>query len=167
LDVDKVEDEVVDSGEMAPVDDVPAAAEEPVVEKTKEIVKPVDIFADEKKADMTPVFVTVGVIGFAVALVVVGWFGNWASTAIYIVGLTLVPLLLWLGRKTNTVYTVFLGCVIAVLLTCVYCLWTVLAKYHFDVKASEAAGGGSAMAQPIDRGLQIVSCVAADAFADC
>ena len=62
-----------------------------------------------------------------------------------------IPLVLWVGRKTNTVYVVLLGCVIAVLMTCIYCLWAVLARYHFDVKAPEATQRVG-VAEPVNRG---------------
>ncbi|MFZ1935658.1 MAG: hypothetical protein WCB27_07320 [Thermoguttaceae bacterium] len=162
--MDRVEDEVVGSGEglthaaSAPAEE-PAAADEvketEAAEETKETKKPVDLFADEKKTDMTPFLVIAGVLGLAVVIFLIAWALRWNnSTAIYLIGLTFIPLLLWLGRKTNTVYVVLLGCVIAVLMTCVYCLWTVLAWYHFDVKASQATQRVS-MAQPVDRGGQL------------
>ena len=126
------------------------------------------IFADEKKADMTPLFLTAGVLGLAVVLLLIAWAGLWNySTAVYVTGLTFIPLLLWMGRKTNTVYTVFLGCVIAVLMTCIYCLWAVLAQYHFDVKASEAKQRVG-MAQPVDRGWQLAASTdMANTFGEC
>ena len=43
-----------------------------------------------------------------------------------------------MGRKTNTVFVVFLGCVLAAVLTAVYCLWMELARYKFDIKAQDA-----------------------------
>ncbi len=46
--------------------------------------------------------------------------------------------MLWLGHKTNTVYVVILGCVLAAVLTAVYCLWTEMERYNFDIKAQEA-----------------------------
>ena len=60
------------------------------------------------------------------------------STAVYIIALGYIPLALWMGRKTNTVYVVFLGCVLAAVLTAVYCLWMELGRYKFDIKAQEA-----------------------------
>jgi hypothetical protein len=176
--VDKVEDDVVDPGEGAPVDEASTPAEQPAAldqvkehgtpeelkeaeapkeaKEAKETKKPVDLFADEKKADLTPLFLIAGVFGLAVVLLVIAWAGYLGyPTAVYVAGLVFIPLLLWLGRRTNTVYVVFLGCVIAVLLTCIYCLWTVLANYQFDVKASEAKQRVG-MVQPVDRGLQMV-----------
>lgn len=106
---------------------------------------------------MTPLFLAAGALGLAVVLLLMAWAGLWNySTAVYVTGLIFIPLLLWMGRKTNTVYTVFLGCVIAVLMTCIYCLWAVLAQYHFDVKASEAKQRVG-MAQPVDRGWQFAA----------
>ncbi len=173
--MDKVEDEVVESGKVAPPHGTAVPPDEPAPEEAKEIEpleevkeseapeevketkKPVDIFADEKKADMTPLFLILGVLGLAVVFLLIAWLGylNF-STAVYFSGLTFMPLLLWLGRKTNTVYVVFLACVIAVLMTCIYFLWVKLAEYHFDVKASEAKQRVG-MIQSLDRGWQLAS----------
>ena len=60
------------------------------------------------------------------------------STAVYFIALGYVFLAVWLGRKTNTVYVVILGCVLAAVLTAVYCFWTELERYNFDIKAQEA-----------------------------
>jgi hypothetical protein len=171
--VDKVEDDIVDPGAGAPVDETPTPAEEPAaldhfketetpdelketetlkeVKETKEAKKPVDIFADEKKTDLTPLLLIAAVFGLAVILLVIAWAGYLAyATAIYVAGLVFIPLLLWLGRKTNTVYVVFLGCAIAVLMTCVYFFWTVWGRYNFDTKATEAKERVG-MVQPADR----------------
>jgi hypothetical protein len=184
--VDKAEDDIVDSGQP-PVDEASAPVEESVPldevmepevpadlseaeapEEIKEIKKPVDLFADEKKTDMTPFLVIAGVFGLAVVFLILAWANFWNySTALYFAGLTFLPLLLWLGRKTNTVYVVLLACVIAVLMTSIFCLWTVLAKYHFDIKAAEAKERVG-MVQPVDRGLQIaIRAEGAGTFADC
>jgi hypothetical protein len=185
--VDKVEDDVVDPGEGVPVDETPTPVEEPAAldhiketetpeevketeapKEVKETKKPVDLFADEKKTDLTPLFLIAGVFGLAVVLLVIAWAGYLGyATAIYVAGLVFIPLLLWLGRRTNTVYVVFLGCVIAVLITCVYLLWIVLAGYQFDVKASEAKERVG-MVQPVDRGLQIaILADVTNTLADC
>ncbi len=174
--MDKVEDDAVDSGEGIPADETSTPAEEPdapeeaketdVPEEVKETRKPVDLFADEKKTDMTPFLVVAGVFGLAVVLLVLAWAGFWnTSTAVYFAGLTFIPLLLWLGRKTNTVYVVFLACAIAVLMTSIYWLWTVWAtRYHFDTKAAERTG----MVQPVDRGLQMaIRADVAETLSDC
>ncbi|MCE5267320.1 MAG: hypothetical protein LLG00_05490 [Planctomycetaceae bacterium] len=60
-------------------------------------------------------------------------------TAIYLIGLGLIGYAIWKSRATSTLYTVFLGCVLAGMLTGIYCLWMELAvNYKFDVKAREA-----------------------------
>ena len=51
-------------------------------------------------------------------------------------------------------YVVFLACVLAAVLTAVYCLWSELVRYKLDVKAQEAKQQG-AMAQPIDKSRNI------------
>jgi hypothetical protein len=74
-------------------------------------------------------------------------------TAFYLIGLGYVPLALWLGRKTNTIYTVFLGCVLAALMTAIYCLWIELAVHYLgDYEAKEAKQGIS-MNLPADHAL--------------
>ena len=165
--MDKIEDGILDSDEMTSPDEASAPAEEPSDDDVKETKAPVDLFADEKKIDMQPVYLIAGTISLAVVLLVIAWSGLWNySTAVYIIGLIFIPLVLWMSRKTNTVYVVFLGCIIAALMTCLYCLWIVLAKYHFDVKASEAKQRVT-MAQPVDRGVLVAAGDATNTFADC
>jgi hypothetical protein len=116
------------------------AEETETPKKAKKAKKVVDIFADEKKADMTPLFAILAVFGLTVVFLLIAWLGYLKfSTAVYFGGLAFIPLLLWMGRKANTVYVVFLGVVIAALMTGIYFLWGILADgYHFDLKASEA-----------------------------
>jgi hypothetical protein len=58
--------------------------------------------------------------------------------AIALCGVILMPWGLWLGRKTNTVYTAFLGLTVVALLAAVCFLWTELARYKGDIRANEA-----------------------------
>lgn len=60
------------------------------------------------------------------------------STAVYVIVLGYIPLALWLGRKTNTVFVVMLGCILAAVFTGCYCLWMYMGRYKFDVKAQAA-----------------------------
>jgi hypothetical protein len=188
--VDKAEDDMLDSGDEL-MDELSASAEEPAApaeakdaetleetkepetteeaKEAKEAKKPVDLFADEKKTDMTPFLLVAGVLGLTVLLLLVAWAGYWNfPSAVYVSGLTFVPLLLWLSRKTNTVYVVLLGCGIVVLMTSIYLLWVRLADdYRFDVKASEAKQRVG-MVQPVDRGWQLaIRADATDTRADC
>jgi hypothetical protein len=73
------------------------------------------------------------------------------STAFYLIGLGYIPMVLWLGRKTSTLYTVFLGCILAALMTAVYFFWIELGRYGFDSKAREAKQRRVSMTLPIDR----------------
>jgi hypothetical protein len=59
------------------------------------------------------------------------------ATAIYLVCLGLIPFGLWMGRETNTVFTIFLGFVLAAVFTGVYCLWIELGRHNFDINARE------------------------------
>jgi hypothetical protein len=60
------------------------------------------------------------------------------STAVYVIVVGLVCYAIWKSRATNTVYIVILGCTLVAILTAVYCLWTELDRYDFDVKARKA-----------------------------
>jgi hypothetical protein len=96
--------------------------------------------AEEKKPSKLPVILpavaAIGLPVIAVGLAAVDIL--YFSTAIYIVLLGYIPLALWLSRKTNTVFVVILGCVVAAVLTACYCLWMELGRYKYDVKAQEA-----------------------------
>jgi hypothetical protein len=121
--------------------------------KPKEAKKETDAFWEEKKARDPSFYLAMGlVIGIPVVLLAAAQFKylNF-STAIYIVGLCSIPLVLWMGRRTNTIYVVFMGIILAALITCIYAMWVVLAKYNFDVKAQEAKQR-VAMVQPVDHG---------------
>ncbi len=59
-------------------------------------------------------------------------------TALYLIGLGLISYALWKSRATSTLFTVFLGCVLAAMLTGVYCLWIELGRYQYDINAQEA-----------------------------
>ena len=54
-----------------------------------------------------------------------------------------------MGRKTNTVFVVILGCVLAAVLTSVYCLWMELVRYKFDIKAQDAKQRVSMVSRPL------------------
>ncbi len=72
-------------------------------------------------------------------------------TALYLIGLGLIPYALWKGRDTSTLYTVFLGCVLAAMLTGVYVLWIELAvNYKFDIHAQEAKRAAVGMVLPAE-----------------
>ena len=78
------------------------------------------------------------------------------STAIYLVCIGLIPFGLWMSRESNTIYTVFLGCALIAILTAVYCLWSELGRYEFDIHAKEAKQRVS-MTLPVEHGHSLVS----------
>jgi hypothetical protein len=137
--------------------------------KAKRAARVVDDFGEEKKPrDLSLYLVLLLLVGIPVALLGLASIAylNFA-TAIYLIGLFSIPLLLWISRKSNTVYVALLGIVLAALMTCIYCLWVVLAKYNFDVKAQEAKQRVG-MVQPVDRGLLVAAAAhASSALADC
>jgi hypothetical protein len=72
------------------------------------------------------------------------------STAVYLIAVGYIPLALWAGRRSNTVYVVFVGCALAAVLTGVYCLWMEIGSYNYDIKAQEAKQRKVSMAWPSD-----------------
>jgi cation transport ATPase len=57
--------------------------------------------------------------------------------AVALCGAVLMPWL-WLSRKTNTVFTAFLGLTVVALLAAICFLWTELARYNYDIRANQA-----------------------------
>lgn len=108
----------------------------------------------EKEAGKLPLVLELaGVIGVPVILLALFWFQIiFFSTSLFLIGIGLIPYGLWKGRKSNTVFAVFLGCSVAALLTASYCLWSVLRKSDFDLKAQEAKQRVS-MLPPVEREL--------------
>jgi hypothetical protein len=156
--VAEIEDDfpVVDVEETVSPEDTLSPAEEEItpaeVEETVEKTKaPVSAFDEDmepkRKLPILEIGVAIGVPAVCLAIAFLGYINF--STALYITGVAVVALMMWMGRKTNTVYTVLLGIVLIALLTCIYYHWTVLAKLGFDVKALEAKQRVT-MAQPLD-----------------
>jgi hypothetical protein len=156
--VAEIEDDIPNVDEIISPDETAISAEEtappaevePAPAEVHEAERPVSAFDEETpqaKPPLLEIAVAIGVPVVCIALAFLGFLNF--STALYIIGLAYVALMTWMGRETNTVYTVILGCVLIALLTSVYCLWTVLAKYGFDVKAQEAKGR-AAITRPVD-----------------
>jgi hypothetical protein len=141
------EPEIVEINEGEPAAAVLPAEEEaePVrladeKEEERKEHEPDERLFEEKEPSKLPLYLPVAVaIGLPVIALALALVNVWTySTAVYVIALGFIPLGLWLGRKTNTVYVVIMGCVLAALLTAVYCLWMYLARYNFDVKAQDA-----------------------------
>jgi hypothetical protein len=150
------DDDIVPNEEPVAAEAEPAAAEakplepeaEPTPAKAEKAEKPKkakkvkrrtdfdDEFGPKQSLPVVELGVAIAVPVVCIALAVLD-FVNF-STALLAMGVALVALMAWMGRRTNTLYTVILGCILISLITSVYCLWTVLAKYHYDVKATEA-----------------------------
>lgn len=171
--MDMNDDDFVESG-LGPLEDLPGLAENADTaaevkeveaaavldeaeapeahEEVKEAKRPVDLFADEKKTDRTPFLLVAGAFGLAVVFLILASAKFWYySTALYFAGLIFIPTLLWLGRKTNTVYVALLGCIIAVLMTSIFFMWRSWAKYEFDIRAADVKQRVS-MVRPTDYG---------------
>ena len=144
------EPEVVETVEAEVVE--PPAAAAPPAEEEAGLAPPADKKEEEqeekepeeKEPSKLPLYLPVAAaIGLPVivllgAFLFAGGTIGAISTAVYIIILGYIPLGLWIERKTNTVFVVILGCVLAALLTAVYCLWMELGRYKFDIKAQDA-----------------------------
>ncbi|MEN6451010.1 MAG: hypothetical protein ABFC96_11005 [Thermoguttaceae bacterium] len=150
LDEEPAEEPLPD--EAAPLDDAPiedeaAMAEMPAPEE------PVAAAEDDEEEEIEPsklplflevlalIVVPLGLLALASNDILgkggLGLLSIW--TALYFIGLGLVGYALWKSRATSDLYTVFLGCVVAGLLTGVYILWMELAiNYKFDISAQQA-----------------------------
>jgi len=161
--VAKIDGDAPNHEELTPTEEtvadasaVPAAAETAEVEAAEEQPKAAVEKAEEEAAEVEPApnllpdyLALAGAVVVPLILLALAWLGYAAfSTAIYFIGLVWIPYGLWLGRKKINVYTVFLGCVAAVLLTAVYFLWTELARYNFDIGAKEAKQRVGAVVKP-------------------
>jgi hypothetical protein len=114
---------------------------------------------DEEDEDKEPsklplVLEVLAVIGVPVGLILLALNGTLAYwTSGYAVAMAFIPYVLWKGRATSTVFTVFLGCVLAAELTAIYVLFVELSRYEFDMKARTGKQQRVAVVQPIERGL--------------
>jgi hypothetical protein len=110
---------------------------------------------EEKEPSKLPVLLEIiAVIAVPVALVGLYFYGKieyW--TAGYAVGIAFVPYVLWKGRASSTVFTVFLGCVLVAEMTAIYVLFVELSLYKFDLKARTGKQQRVAVTQPVEREL--------------
>jgi len=109
---------------------------------------------EEQAPSKLPMYLEIaGLVCIPLMILALWWLDYlYPSTALYLFGLCLIPYGIWKGRETNTVYTVFLGCVLAAILTALYCLWMELGRYQFDIKARDAKQRVG-MLQPFEPGL--------------
>jgi hypothetical protein len=88
----------------------------------------------------------IAVIGIAVAVFALA-FMNLVTfgTAMYVSAVVVVIGLMWISRARSTIYTMLLACALVAVMTAVYCLWTELGRYHFNMsgklRASVSAPG--------------------------
>lgn len=138
-----VEEEVVaidadQLAELPPIEEMPTA--EPLAAEPEPREEPVQKAPLEKEDNtlsrFLPVAAAVGLPVIVLGLVMLQFV--LLSTAIYVIAMGYIPLSLWMSRKTNTVYIVFLGCTLVFVLTAIYCLWIEMGRHNFDVKAQEA-----------------------------
>ena len=157
-------------GELPPLDE---AAPAPAIEApVTEAAAPTEAPAEEAKVEpgpaeksskapakgsgraslltQSPTYVTwAAAAGVSVLLVILAFIGLlYLATAIFLAALVLVGVGIWVGRETNSVYTVILACALVAVLTAVYCLLLELGRYNMDVKARSAKQHAS-ISQPM------------------
>ncbi|MEN6458515.1 MAG: hypothetical protein ABFC63_06250 [Thermoguttaceae bacterium] len=153
------------AAEKTPAPESPPEAP-PAEEQAAEVAKPEEAVKEDAEEETEPsklplilevvalVVIPLGLLALASRDIVgsgLGLLSVW--TALYLIGLGLIPYALWRARETSTLYTLFLGCVLAAMLTGVYCLWMELAvNYQFDIHAQEAKRKVG-MILPAERGL--------------
>ena len=76
---------------------------------------------------------------------------NAFSTAIYLIALGFIPYGIWKGRETPDVFTLFLACALAAVLTAAYCMWLEMGRYDLDIRA-RGAKQRVGMSQPFSSG---------------
>ncbi|NLF07097.1 MAG: hypothetical protein GX594_03825 [Pirellulaceae bacterium] len=124
---------------LEPAEGAEAVAEEQPVEEPAAETEESEAEAPEKPRKRS--FLIEAVLAIGLPVVFVGLFLVniiFLSTAVYLLGMCYIPLGLWMGRRSNTVFTVFLACTLAALMTASFCLWIELRRYEFDTKAQDA-----------------------------
>jgi hypothetical protein len=111
-----------DLADLATEPSGPAHAEEEEEEEEKEPSKlPIAL-------ELVAIFgLPVVIIALAMMQFVDAWVG------LYVFLMACIPYALWKGRATNTVFTVFLGCILAAELTAIFCLFKEFQRYGYDV----------------------------------
>lgn len=169
LDFEGLDDLLSPGEELTPMeisDDLSAegplnAMEEPAVQEEPAMVEPEARSEAEPAAAQEPSsggsmplaayadwLATVGVAVAALALGLLGFI--YLGTAVYVMAVAIVGTLLWKDRKTNSIYTVLLGCALIAIVTAVYCLWIELERYHFEIRAKRRASVSATIVPAIE-----------------
>jgi hypothetical protein len=94
----------------------------------------------EKEPSKLPlVLEVVAILGLPVAIIALALLqlvDAWSGLYLFLLGC--VPYALWKGRATNTVFTVFLGLILAAELTAIFCLFKEFQRYGYDVSGRAA-----------------------------
>ena len=103
----------------------------------------------EKEPSQSPMYLEWGIVIFVPLILLVLAVLHLFSfpTAVYLIALAGIPYGLWKGRQMLDVYTLFLACALAAILTAAYVMWLEIARYHYDLRAGEAKQRVS-MSQP-------------------
>lgn len=133
-----LEDEAVEQleAEEMPADDQVAVAEKSEEEEPKKKSGKKSLLVEAVAAIGLPVVCA----GLFLANII------YLSSAIYLLGLCYVPLGMWMGRRSNTLYSVLVGGALVAVMTASFYLWIELRKHDFDIKAK---GSRVSMIQPI------------------
>jgi hypothetical protein len=80
-----------------------------------------------------------GLAVIAIVLAVLGYMSILLiSTAVFLIAMVGVAYGIWLSRKTNTVYSIMLGCALMAVIAAAYCMWVEFERYHYDFKGKDA-----------------------------
>jgi hypothetical protein len=61
------------------------------------------------------------------------------STSVFLIAVGAVGYEMWRERERINIYTAMLGCALILVMTGIYCLWTELGRYQFEIKAKQRA----------------------------
>ena len=90
---------------------------------------------DEREPSKLPIALEIAAIFVLpvviIVLAVMHYVNPWVGLYLFLTAC--VPYALWKGRRTNTVFTVFLGFVLAAELTAIFCLFKEFQRYGYDV----------------------------------
>ncbi len=121
-----------DDGEpMADVEAVPDVASEESGEE------PLEDAPAKKKVAFGEWAIVGGVAALLLVLGVIGLFNP--STSVLLIAVGLVGYEMWRERERINIYTVLLGCALILVLTGIYCMWTELGRYNFQIRAKQQA----------------------------
>jgi hypothetical protein len=144
--------EPVDVEPLEEIDGLPPADIE-LQEEPEEAVPPAAVSKSDKMALYIELGSAIGVSVLLLAIAVIGLV--YISTALFLISVAAVGYAIWRNRETSTIYTILLGCALIAVLTSLYCLWSEIGRYEFDIRA-RGARQRVGMLQPAEKSCPTV-----------